>query len=144
MIAQHFALRYPEKVRSLILAVTYCGGPHSINGSVADMAHIHELPLEEAVEAMIRLFVTEEFINRNPDIFRQLIAIMVKYPPVHSGLLMHTQAIATHDTYLTWALPLYPDWPISLLPVILLSQPLPLPALFCRTRAFWRYPQRDR
>lgn len=99
MIAQHFALRYPEKVRSLILAVTCCGGPHSIRGSVADMAHIHELPLEEAVEAMIRLFVTEEFIDRNPDIFRQIIALMVKYPPVHSGLLKHTQAIATHDMY---------------------------------------------
>lgn len=99
MIAQHFALRYPRKVRSLILAVTYCGGPHSIKGPFADMAGMHELPPEEAVEAMIRWFVTEEFIDRNPDIFRQIIAFMVKHPPVHSDLPKHTQAIATHDTY---------------------------------------------
>ncbi|HOE16793.1 MAG TPA: alpha/beta fold hydrolase [Syntrophorhabdaceae bacterium] len=99
MIAQHFALRYPEKVRSLILAVTCCGGPHSIKGPIVGMAHIHELPLEKAVETMLRWFVTEEFIDGNPDTFRQIVAFMIKHPPVHSGLPRHTQAVATHDTY---------------------------------------------
>jgi pimeloyl-ACP methyl ester carboxylesterase len=30
MIAQHFALNYPQRVISLILGCTYCGGLHSI------------------------------------------------------------------------------------------------------------------
>ncbi|OPY78235.1 MAG: 2-hydroxy-6-oxo-6-phenylhexa-2,4-dienoate hydrolase [Syntrophorhabdus sp. PtaU1.Bin058] len=99
MIAQQFALRHPDKVRSLILAVTCCGGPHGIKGPIAGMAHIHELPLEEAVETMLRWFMTEEFIDKNPDIFRQIFTFMVKHPPVHIGLSMHAQAVATHDTY---------------------------------------------
>jgi 3-oxoadipate enol-lactonase len=99
MIAQHFALGYPKRVRSLILTVTYCGGPHSIMSPLADMADMYKLTPEEATETMLRWFVTEEFINKNPSLFQQLIAFMVEHPLVHGDLPKHTQAIATHDTY---------------------------------------------
>jgi pimeloyl-ACP methyl ester carboxylesterase len=99
MIAQHFALRYPKRVRSLILAVTYCGGPHSIMPPVSDILDLHDLNPKEAAEAMLRWCVSEEFVNKNRGLFQQLIAFAVKHPIIHPDSPRHLQAIARHDTY---------------------------------------------
>jgi 3-oxoadipate enol-lactonase len=42
MIAQHFALRYPERVRSLILGCTTCGGSHGVAPDAAAMAALFD------------------------------------------------------------------------------------------------------
>ncbi len=100
MIAQEFVLRHPEKVRSLILAVTYCGGTHSVTlPFAADTTHIRQLPPKEATEAFLRWFITEEFIDQNPLIFGQLLAFAVEHPPDPFALAKHGEAIANHDTY---------------------------------------------
>jgi pimeloyl-ACP methyl ester carboxylesterase len=99
MIAQEFALRYPKKVRNLILAVTHCGGPHRVLPQSADMAQMYKLPPKAAPEAMLRLFVTEKFIAEKPDFFHRLLAFAVEHPIAPSSLQKHTQAVASHDTY---------------------------------------------
>jgi len=99
MIAQEFALRYPNKVKSLILAVTYCGGPHSILPQSADMTQLYKLSPKAAAEAMLRLCVTEEFISEKPDFFQKLVAFTVERPFVQSSFQKHTQAVTSHNTY---------------------------------------------
>jgi pimeloyl-ACP methyl ester carboxylesterase len=100
MIAQQFALRHPNRVRSLVLAVTYCGGPHSVIPPFADPhMDFHKSTPEEAAEALLRVCVTREYIDKNPDAFQKLVAFTVAHPMVHDGLTKHTQAVATHDTY---------------------------------------------
>jgi pimeloyl-ACP methyl ester carboxylesterase len=99
MIAQHFALRHPKRVRSLVLVVTYCGGPHSIMPPVSEILDLHDLNPREAAEAMFRWCVTEEFVNQNPGLFQGLVGFAVKHPIIHPDSPRHLQAIARHDTY---------------------------------------------
>jgi pimeloyl-ACP methyl ester carboxylesterase len=99
MIAQEFALRHPEKVRSLVLMVTSCGQPHSIMSSSADLSKAHELPPKEATEALLRCFITEEFIEKQPRLFQTLIAFALEHPIDPDCLAKHTDAIKHHDTY---------------------------------------------
>lgn len=99
MVAQEFALRHPKRVRSLILAVTHCGGTHFIPASPSDRPNMENLSPEETSEALFRWFVTEEFIRKNPGVFQQLLAFSLKHPIDPESFLKHSQAIASHDTY---------------------------------------------
>jgi len=98
MVAQEFALRYPDKVRGLILAVTHCGGSHSIVPPSADMSQLYKLSPEEAAEAMLRLCITEEFVSERPDFFQRLLAFTIEHPFAQDSLQKHTQAVAHHNT----------------------------------------------
>src|SRR5215470_17969608 len=56
MIAQELALRYPERVRSLILGCTACGGPHAIPagpGVLATLMARGNMTAEEGIRAMV-------------------------------------------------------------------------------------------
>jgi 3-oxoadipate enol-lactonase len=105
MIAQHFALLYPEKVKSLILGATTCGGTHRI---IPDMEAIRVLfdmdrmqtltPEERAMETLPFVF-SQEFINNNQALIQQLLAKMVGHvTPLH-GYMRQAAAIMGHDTY---------------------------------------------
>jgi pimeloyl-ACP methyl ester carboxylesterase len=99
MIAQEFALGYPEKVRSLILAVTSCGGPHSIVSPFTGLSKAQQLPPKDATEAVLRCFITDEFIEKNPKFFQQLVSFALEHPIDPGSLSKHTDAIKRHDTY---------------------------------------------
>jgi pimeloyl-ACP methyl ester carboxylesterase len=99
MIAQEFALRHPKRMRSLILNVTSCGGPRSVKPLSAEMEGIRQLPPREATEALLRWFITGEFIERNPKFFQQLVAFALEHPIDPDCLAKHTDAIKEHDTY---------------------------------------------
>ena len=105
MIAQHFALSYPEKVISLILGCTTCGGPHSIMPDAEamtvlfDMERMNRLAPEEAAKEVLPFLYGQEFIDNNPDIIEQGIAKMTEYvTPIH-GYMRQAEAIMGHDTY---------------------------------------------
>ncbi len=99
MVAQEFALRHPEKVRSLTLMVAHCGGTHYVAPQSTDISSVLQLPRQEVTEALLRLFITEEFIEKNPNVFKQLIAFAQKHPIDPDILSKQMQAITTHDTY---------------------------------------------
>jgi len=99
MIAQEFALRHPERVRSLVLVVTWCGGPHSVKAPGNDMSRIERLPPREATEALFRWFITGEFIEKNPTVFQNLITFALEHPMDPLSLARHGAAIERHDTY---------------------------------------------
>lgn len=105
MIAQHFVLRYPERVSSLILGCTSCGGQHSIvpdaeaMAVLADFEHMKKLTPEERGREMLTFLVSQEFIDKSRGSLKEAIAKMMEYPaPVH-GAMRQAHAIWEHDTY---------------------------------------------
>jgi pimeloyl-ACP methyl ester carboxylesterase len=105
MIAQHFAFRYPERVSSLILGCTSCGGPHSIKPDaeamtvLADFEHMQKLTRAEIVRETIPFLVSQEFIDKNPGLIKDLMAkMMERLAPLH-GAIRQAYAIWGHDTY---------------------------------------------
>jgi 3-oxoadipate enol-lactonase len=105
MIAQQFALRYPEKVISLILRGTTCGGAHSIPPDVEAMTHLFDLERmgqltpEEAARESLPFLCSQEFIDNNPDIVEMFIAKAVEYVTPPHGYQRQAEAIMFHDTY---------------------------------------------
>jgi pimeloyl-ACP methyl ester carboxylesterase len=99
MIAQEFALRHSTRVKSLILMVTSCGGSQAIKPPSAHMADIQQLPPKEGTEALLRWFITGDFIDKNPKFFQQLVIFALEHPIDPDCLARHTDAIKHHDTY---------------------------------------------
>lgn len=103
MTAQQFALCYPKRVKSLILASTNCGGPHS--NIMPDLEvystteRILELPLEERMIENLRLCVSQEFIDNNPGLIQQMVEAMMKYPIPTHGQMRQLEAVMSHNTY---------------------------------------------
>jgi len=105
MIAQEFALGYPEKVISLILGCTTCGGTRSIMPDAEAMAllfdeeRMQQMPPEERTRELVPFLCNQEFIDNNPEIVEQFIAKTVEHvTPLH-GYTRQAEAIMGHDTY---------------------------------------------
>jgi len=103
MIAQQFALRYPERVISLILACTSFGGPHSIittDPEIMDaLQHPKELPLKENMMETLRLTMSQEFIDQNPGFIQELTAKMMEHPVSPHGQMRQVEAVMGCDMY---------------------------------------------
>src|SRR3989442_16033858 len=68
MIAQEFALQYPKRVRSLILACTAAGGPHAVRAEPEGgqlLMSPSELSPEESAEATVP-FIYDSSTSRPP------------------------------------------------------------------------------
>ena len=104
MIAQEFALNYPNKLISLILGCTHCGGTNMLMPTQEALAFLFgreraELTVEERARQTVPWLWTEDFIDKNPEAIELYVAITTKYPtPVH-GYACQARAIAAHDTY---------------------------------------------
>ena len=103
MIAQEFVLRYPERVRSLILACTYCGGPgSSIMTDPEVMRFAQRMPSlsgKELAMETLRICVSQEFIAKNPVLIQNMIKQMMKYPITPQGSKRQGEAVASYNTY---------------------------------------------
>ena len=105
MIAQHFALNYPQRVTSLILGCTFCGGVRSIPigpgalAALADFERFKKMTLEEIVRQLIPFLFSQEFIEKNPDIVEKRVAESLEYPTPMHGITRQAEAIMGHDTY---------------------------------------------
>jgi 3-oxoadipate enol-lactonase len=105
MIAQNFALLYPEKVKTLILGATTCGGSHRIMPDMEaikvlfDMDRMQKLTPEERARETLPFVFSQEFIKTNQALIQQLLAKMVGHvTPLH-GYVRQAGAIMGHDTY---------------------------------------------
>jgi 3-oxoadipate enol-lactonase len=105
MIAQHFALLYPGKVKTLILGATTCGGSHRIMPDMEainvlfDTERMKKITPEERARETLPFVFSQQFIDNNQSLIQELLAKMVGHvTPLH-GYTRQTGAIMGHDTY---------------------------------------------
>jgi 3-oxoadipate enol-lactonase len=106
MIAQHFAINYPEKMRTLILGATICGGPRWVKGPLdsAFMAWMatdssRHPTLREIFQEGLTFEFTQKFIESNPALIERHLTERTRYPAPPYVLARQGQAVACHDTY---------------------------------------------
>lgn len=104
MIAQEFALNYPEKVESLILGCTACGGTQGIWSEETRkliVSFASDNPPEmspNVLNTLLRLAYTPSFLKENLNaIIKSRMSIKHRTPAFAMG--RQAQAILKHDTY---------------------------------------------
>jgi len=105
MIAQEFALAYPERTRGLVLGCTNCGASHSVPADPAAIANLIPAPGIDPIEQARRAFSVacgRAFLNSaaGQEILSQAIAEMGNYPitPMHT-FMRQGQAIGSFDSF---------------------------------------------
>jgi pimeloyl-ACP methyl ester carboxylesterase len=98
MIAQEFALQYPERVRSLILGCTTAGGPHAVRAEPAVLQALmrQDMTPEESNEAIIP-FIYDAATPRER-IYEDM-AIRMKWYPTPQGYAGQLQGIFGWEAY---------------------------------------------
>lgn len=107
MIAQEFALRYPRRVRGLVLACTTPGGPHSAgyeemmttSEEGLAMTDLSEMLKPERVKEGVDLLFTPEFLAHPGLGLLQMGSAAMLYPQTLTGMKGQLAAVRAHDTY---------------------------------------------
>lgn len=103
MIAQNFALLHPDRIISLMLGCTFCGGKHTVSNEtgpgVLDPSLIETMLPEERVVEMLPALYSREFIDNNQDFIDIQIEYAKNNPPDIIGYRRQLGAAGTHDTY---------------------------------------------
>lgn len=104
MIAQEFAINYPDRVISLILGCTQCGGKNQIVPTKEAFAFLFspemaKLPVSERARQTTPWLWNQEFIDKHPEAVEWYVGITTKYPTPTHGYACQAQAIMGHDTY---------------------------------------------
>jgi pimeloyl-ACP methyl ester carboxylesterase len=98
MIAQEFALQYPERVRSLVLACTACGGPHATQASpevIQVLLHRQGTPTERA-EAVVPFIYDAATPRTRID---EDLAVLSKNYATSEGYMGQLQGILAWEAY---------------------------------------------
>jgi 3-oxoadipate enol-lactonase len=99
VIAQEFALRHPNRVRSLVLACTACGGPEAVAAGpeiLAALARRATMTPEEGIRALIP-FIYHPTTPR--DRVEEDLEIRLRHYPSAKGYLAQLQAVLGYETY---------------------------------------------
>lgn len=102
MIAQHLALRHPERVRTLILGCTTPGGPRAASPSpeviAAFQAGGQERDPRKAAEIGFFYMYSDGFLTQNRERLLQRAEELAHLRAPEVGLRGHFQAVMGHDT----------------------------------------------
>lgn len=100
MIAQEFALNYPERLSCLVLACTHFGGKSAIESApeirAAMAAGAAATP--EQRQLQLKAAFSDETIAGRPDVIEKVNEIRTTYPMPPFALTRRMQALAGHDT----------------------------------------------
>src|SRR5271168_2922671 len=98
MIAQEFALQYPQRVRSLILGCTAAGGPHAVQAAPEVLATLMRQGMtpEEAKEAIIPFIYDAGTPRARID---EDMVIRMKWYPTPQGYMSQLQGVIGWEAY---------------------------------------------
>jgi pimeloyl-ACP methyl ester carboxylesterase len=102
MIAQELALRYPRRVKRLILGCTHCGGPFATLPPRPILERLltpPELPREEAIRHQWPVMFSPDFVNANPAFLDRLTERSLVYPTPLYTAMRQAMAIQRFNTY---------------------------------------------
>jgi pimeloyl-ACP methyl ester carboxylesterase len=100
-IAQELALNYPDKVRSLILGCTSCGGKRAVLMSeerIKKFTANEGLTPDEILLKDMDIYFSDRFIVDNPDKVQKFIDISLRYYQPADAFLRQFAACLKHDT----------------------------------------------
>jgi pimeloyl-ACP methyl ester carboxylesterase len=100
MIAQEFAIDYPERVACLVLACTHAGGRSAIQPPAEMGAAIAAgaAATPEQRQLQLKSGFSDETIARRPEIIEKVNAIRATHPMPPFALARRMQALLGHDT----------------------------------------------
>src|SRR5262249_20595248 len=105
MIAQHVALNYPERVRSLSLCTTTCGGPKAVQASADVIAGLMgmqgaKLTDPQVLEKFGWILFPRDWLAANVDRLKTALAPLIDVPrPSMAAVQAQMMAILSHNTY---------------------------------------------
>jgi len=104
MIAQEFALNYPDRLNNLILGCTSCGGTRGVQSTPEVVAFLIDpehakLSVEDQARSVIPWIWSKEFVENNPAATERFVATYCEYPTPPQIAVSHQNAILAHDTY---------------------------------------------
>jgi pimeloyl-ACP methyl ester carboxylesterase len=101
MIAQEFALNYPDRLTSLILGCTHFGGPRVVPAAPEIVAAVTAGPdvSGEALEMQQRAVFCEETISQRPEVMRKFREARSRYPMPPRAFACQVAAVMGHDTW---------------------------------------------
>lgn len=104
MIAQEFALRYPERVKNLILGCTTCGGPNSVNLAPEAVAFLFDTELarrtnEERAYSTVPWLWNQDFIDAHPEAVERYVAHTTEHPTPPHGFIGQGNFMLSFDSY---------------------------------------------
>jgi len=104
MIAQEFALSYPERLKSLILGCTSCGGPKAIKSTPEATAFLFDperakLSNEEKAYSTIPWLWNKDFIDKNPEAIKRYVATTTEHPTPPHAYICQGNFIMTFNSY---------------------------------------------
>jgi len=104
MIAQEFALSYPERLKSLILGCTSCGGPKAIRSTPEATAFLFDperakLSDEQKAYSTIPWLWNKDFIDKNPEAVKRYVTTTTKQPTPPYAYICQGNFIMTFNSY---------------------------------------------
>lgn len=104
MIAQEFALRYPGRVKNLILGCTSCGGPNAVRSTPEAAAFLFDperakLTDEEKAYATIPWLWNQDFIDAHPEAVKRYVATTTEHPTPPHAYMCQANFLMTFNSY---------------------------------------------
>ena len=100
-IAQELAIKYPDKVRKMILGCTSCGGERAVLMSEDRMQKFTAnagLQPEEILRKDMDIYFSDSFVNQNPEKIEEFIQISLRYYQPPDAFERQFDACLRHDT----------------------------------------------
>jgi len=105
LIAQVFALNYPDRLTNLVLGCTFPGGPHMVPSDpeglkiLFDYEYLQKMAPEQRSMTVFRFFCSDEYIETNKESFNYYHRVTTEYPTPAYIFKRQAEAISAEDTW---------------------------------------------